>query len=97
MILIIFNQKITTNNIPSLPMYSIIHERSDLIQTVINRELLNYNMLTSNIFRPTLAHSNDHIYQYKIALEAVLKRIQCNPDILNNKITVKMSNYVHKY
>ena len=80
--------KIGMSGIPALSAFTILSPDGNKIKTLITQEMLKRNILSSNIFYPSIAHTVDHLEKYENNLQEVLKTIyECEDldDLLESK------------
>jgi glutamate-1-semialdehyde aminotransferase len=67
--------KIEISGIPALSAHSIQGPDGNVLKTLITQEMLKRNILASNIFYPSIAHTESHLERYENNLKEVLERI----------------------
>lgn len=63
------------SGIPALSTFSITSEFGNSLKTLITREFLKENILASNIFYPSISHSNEDIVNYRNKLLAIMENV----------------------
>jgi glutamate-1-semialdehyde aminotransferase len=69
------------SGIPALSAHSILGENGNTIKTLITQELLKKNIIGTNIFYPSIAHTESHLDLYENALNQVLDKIMKSQDV----------------
>jgi glutamate-1-semialdehyde 2,1-aminomutase len=80
--------KISISGIPALSAHTIDESDGNKIKTLITQEMLKRNILASNIFYPSIAHTNSHLERYEKNLNEVLGTITAAKkldDLLDSK------------
>lgn len=67
--------RISISGIPALSAHTIDGSDGNIIKTLITQEMLKRNILASNIFYPSIAHTNSHLERYENNLKKVLRTI----------------------
>lgn len=63
------------SGIPALSTFSITSEFGNSLKTLITREFLKENILASNIFYPSISHSNEDIVNYRNKLLTIMGNV----------------------
>jgi glutamate-1-semialdehyde aminotransferase len=66
------------SGIPALSALQFHGPNGNAIKTLITQEMLKENILASNIFYPSIAHTEIHLEQYRSALQEVILKITKN-------------------
>lgn len=69
------------SGIPALSALAILSENGNSIKTLITQEMLKRNILASNIFYPSIAHTDEHLEKYQNNLKEVLETIANYDDV----------------
>ena len=80
--------KISISGIPALSAHTIDESDGNKIKTLITQEMLKRNILASNIFYPSIAHTDRHLERYEKNLNEVLGTITAAKkldDLLDSK------------
>ncbi len=72
---------IEISGIPALSAHSIQGSNGNMIKTIITQELLKKNILASNIFYPSIAHSDNHLDRYESNLKDVLLQVSSTKNL----------------
>ena len=67
--------KIDISGIPALSAHTIQGPDGNILKTLITQEMLKRNILASNIFYPSIAHTQSHLEKYENNLKEVLGTI----------------------
>jgi len=73
--------KLEISGIPALSAHSIQGSNGNMIKTIITQEMLKKSILASNIFYPSIAHSESHLERYESNLKEVLLRISSTKNL----------------
>jgi hypothetical protein len=73
--------KLEISGIPALSAHSIQGSNANTIKTIITQEMLKKSILASNIFYPSIAHSESHLERYESNLKEVLLRISSTKNL----------------
>lgn len=68
-----YGYEINVTGIPALSSFLIKSENSNKVKTFITQEMLRNNILATNIFYPSIAHSQEHLDLYENFLDQTLK------------------------
>jgi len=77
----LFQIETKISGIPALSAHSILGENGNVIKTLITQELLKKNIIGTNIFYPSIAHTDWHLDFYEEALNDVLNKIIKSNDL----------------
>jgi glutamate-1-semialdehyde 2,1-aminomutase len=77
----LFQIETKISGIPALSTHSILGENGNVIKTLITQELLKKNIIGTNIFYPSIAHTDWHLDFYEEALNDVLNKIIKSNDL----------------
>jgi glutamate-1-semialdehyde 2,1-aminomutase len=73
--------KLEISGIPALSAHSIQGSNGNMIKTIITQEMLKKSILASNIFYPSIAHSESHLERYESNLKEVLLRVSSTKNL----------------
>jgi glutamate-1-semialdehyde 2,1-aminomutase len=67
--------KIGISGIPALSAVTILGQDGNVLKTLVTQEMLKRKILASNIFYPSIAHTDSHLDYYEKNLNKVLESI----------------------
>ena len=77
-----FKIEVKISGIPALSAHSILGANGNLLKTLITQELLKKNIIGTNIFYPSIAHTDAHLDLYENALNEVLSKVLKSKDLV---------------